>query len=89
MSSAMIRAYCHKVIKLSGVLQSYAPEKESIENVHGVREDFIYEGRRRAQHFLKKKKSVPLDDEAEGQVYYIGKWFIIQTILYIIQTAAI
>lgn len=72
MSSAMIRAYCHKVIKLSGVLQSYAPEKESIENVHGVREDFIYEGRRRAQHFL-GNKSVQLDEEVEGQAYYIGK----------------
>ncbi|KAL3826382.1 hypothetical protein ACHAXA_008590 [Cyclostephanos tholiformis] len=72
MSSAMIRAYCHKVIKLSGVLQSYAPEKECIENVHGVREDFIYKGRRRAQHFL-EKKSVPLDEEVEGRAYYIGK----------------
>ena len=43
MSSAMVRAYCHKVIKLSGVLQTYAPEKEVIENVHGVREDFLRE----------------------------------------------
>ena len=68
----MIRAYCHKVIKLSGVLQSYAPEKESVENVHGVREDFIYEGRRRGQHFLEKKHLL-LDEEVEGQVYYIGK----------------
>lgn len=75
MSSAMIRAYCHKVIKLSGVLQSYAPEKESIENVHGVREDFIYEGRRRGHHFhhFHEKKNLPLDEEVEGQVYYIGK----------------
>jgi hypothetical protein len=72
MSLAMIRAYCHKVIKLSGVLQSYAPEKESIENVHGVREDFIYEGRGRGQHSL-EKKNLPLDEEWEGQVYYIGK----------------
>lgn len=72
MSSAMIRAYCHKVIKLSGVLQSYAPEKESIENVHGVRADFINEGRRRAEHFTVKRIE-PLDEEVEGQVYYIGK----------------
>lgn len=72
MSSAMIRAYCHKVIKLSGVLQSYAPEKESISNVHGVREDFINEGRRRSSSAL-ERVDVPLDEEAEGNVYYIGK----------------
>lgn len=34
----MIRAYCHKVIKLSDVLQPFAPEKEVTENVHGVRQ---------------------------------------------------
>jgi digalactosyldiacylglycerol synthase len=72
MSSAMIRAYCHKVIKLSGVLQSYAPEKESIENVHGVREVFISEGKRRSQQSLERKGQL-LDEEAEDQVYYIGK----------------
>ena len=74
MSSAMIRAYCHKVIKLSGVLQTYAPEKEIIENVHGVREDFIKEGRRRALCVLDQSEPLPpLDEEAEGQVYFIGK----------------
>lgn len=74
MSSAMVRAYCHKVIKLSGVLQSYAPEKESIENTHGVREDFIREGERRALLSLNNKTdSSLLDEETEGQVYYIGK----------------
>jgi hypothetical protein len=36
-SSAMVRAYCHKVIKLSDVLQTFAPEKEVTSNVHGVR----------------------------------------------------
>jgi glycosyltransferase involved in cell wall biosynthesis len=40
-SSAMVRAYCHKVIKLSDVLQTFAPEKESTSNVHGVRGDFL------------------------------------------------
>jgi len=74
MSSAMIRAYCHKVIKLSGVLQTYAPEKEVVENVHGVREDFIKEGRRRATKSSERPPSSPsLNDEAEGQVYFIGK----------------
>lgn len=75
MSSAMIRAYCHKVIKLSGVLQTYAVEKESVDNVHGVREDFIREGRRRAGVSLNQTNitTASLDEEAEGQVYYIGK----------------
>ncbi len=77
MSSAMIRAYCHKVIKLSGVLQTYAPEKECCENVHGVREDFIQEGRRRALASASPSvtNSAPseLNEEIEGQVYFIGK----------------
>ena len=33
LSAAMVRAYCHKVIKLSDVLQTYAPEKEVTSNV--------------------------------------------------------
>ena len=72
MSSAMIRAYCHKVIKLSGVLQTYAPEKEVVENVHGVREDFIREGRRRSATADDANRA-PLDEESGGQVYYIGE----------------
>ena len=37
----MVRAYCDKVIKLSDVLQSYAPEKEISCNVHGIRSEFF------------------------------------------------
>ena len=37
----MVRAYCDKVIKLSDVLQSYAPEKEVSCNVHGIRNEFL------------------------------------------------
>jgi digalactosyldiacylglycerol synthase len=43
MSAAMVRAYCHKVIKLSAVVQDFAPEKEITSNVHGVRQEFIAE----------------------------------------------
>ena len=39
----MVRAYCHKLIKLSGVLQTYAPEKEVVMNVHGIRSEFLQE----------------------------------------------
>eukprot|EP00557_Chaetoceros_sp_GSL56_P009084 CAMPEP_0176491984 /NCGR_PEP_ID=MMETSP0200_2-20121128/8728_1 /TAXON_ID=947934 /ORGANISM="Chaetoceros sp., Strain GSL56" /LENGTH=951 /DNA_ID=CAMNT_0017889459 /DNA_START=96 /DNA_END=2951 /DNA_ORIENTATION=+ len=41
MSSMVIRAYCHRVIRLSGVIPSYAHWKEVTCNVHGVREDFL------------------------------------------------
>jgi digalactosyldiacylglycerol synthase len=49
MSSAMVRAYCHVVIKLSDTLQTFAEEKERTSNVHGVRIDFLKEGDRRAK----------------------------------------
>lgn len=75
MSSAMIRAYCHKVIKLSGVLQSFAPEKEMISNVHGVRADFLIEGRRRGNETLFKESigESPSDAAGSSQAYFIGK----------------
>lgn len=41
MNIIMARAYCHKIIKLSGVIQSLAPEKEVVCNVHGVRQKFL------------------------------------------------
>jgi len=43
-NQACVRAYCHKVIKLSGALQVFAPEKEMIANVHGVREKYLQIG---------------------------------------------
>jgi len=66
MSSAMVRAYCHKVIKLSDTLQSYAVEKETTSNVHGVRSNFWQEGLRRA-------KEPRRQDANATQVYFIGK----------------
>jgi digalactosyldiacylglycerol synthase len=77
LSSAMVRAYCHKVIKLSACLQTYAPEKESVSNVHGVRADFLKEGMRRAEHIqLQEDGDNVIDPETNGddtRVYYIGK----------------
>lgn len=68
-STLMVRAYCHKVIKLSAVLQSFAPEKEVVCNVHGVRSDFVNEGRRRGN-------SIVVGSDAAKplcSVYFIGK----------------
>jgi hypothetical protein len=84
MSSAMVRAYCHKVIKLSSVLQTYAPEKEAVSNVHGVRADFLEEGRRRAtstsllrssRHETSLAEMVSSSDKRSGEskAYFIGK----------------
>eukprot|EP01039_Chlorochromonas_danica_P006576 gene6576-7266_t len=40
-NQGMCRAYCHKIIKLSGALQEFAPEKEVVANVHGVRTKYL------------------------------------------------
>ncbi len=36
LNKLMARAYCDKIIKLSSTLQSFASEKETVCNVHGV-----------------------------------------------------
>lgn len=41
LNQQMGRAYCHKIIKLSGALQEFAPEKEVVANVHGVRNKYL------------------------------------------------
>jgi digalactosyldiacylglycerol synthase len=41
LSSLVVRAYCHRVIRLSGCLPSLDPAKEVTENVHGVRSEFF------------------------------------------------
>uniref|UniRef100_A0A7S1ULM8 Digalactosyldiacylglycerol synthase n=1 Tax=Grammatophora oceanica TaxID=210454 RepID=A0A7S1ULM8_9STRA len=61
LNSWMVRAYCHKLIKLSGVLQTYAPDKEVVCNVHGIRRDFLLEGQ-------EERGNRPL----EG-AYFLGK----------------
>ena len=69
-SSAMIRAYCHKVIKLSDVLQTFAPEKEVTSNVHGVRRDFL-EPMDRTEVY--NTQEVGRSDKKAVQIYFIGK----------------
>jgi digalactosyldiacylglycerol synthase len=83
----MVRAYCHRVIKLSSVLQSYAPEKEATSNVHGVRSEFSDIGMKRQQSSQQTQNSsndisdtTTSNDNIIGttavgttQVYFIGK----------------
>jgi len=75
LSSWMCRAHCHRVIKLSGTLQQFAPEKELVENVHGVRRTFLDIGDE-----LRCKLTTPdampdpvFGADATPAVYFIGK----------------
>ena len=77
MSTLVVRAYCHKLIKLSAVLQTFSPEKEVVANVHGVRSEFIREGvRRGAAASIKTATRGNGDSSNPGDkicVYYVGK----------------
>ena len=79
MSSAMVRAYCHVVIKLSETLQIFAEEKERTSNVHGVRSEFLDEGLRRSneangtEHEIKAERNESTDADADADAYFIGK----------------
>lgn len=73
--SWMIRSHCHRVIKLSGTLGKFAPEKELIENVHGVRGKFLEIGANLKDKLLSKEgQNDPVfGPEAEPSIYFIGK----------------
>jgi digalactosyldiacylglycerol synthase len=58
----MVRAYCDKVIHLSATLPKYAPEKEVVSNVHGVRNEFF------RQRYTPSSSSTPTT-----QMYFLGK----------------
>lgn len=75
--SWMCRAHCHRVIKLSGTLGQFAPEKELVENVHGVRGRFLEIGSE-VKTRLTSSAAAAADDpifsaDAEPSVYFIGK----------------
>jgi digalactosyldiacylglycerol synthase len=56
-SAWMVKAYCHKLIKLSPVLQTYAQEKEVVSNIHGIRTEFL-------------QVAKPTN---QGGIYFLGK----------------
>ena len=60
----VVRAHCDKVVNLSGVLPSIAPYKETVCNVHGIRNDFFGS----SSDCTSKTRSSP-----HCQVYFIGK----------------
>ena len=73
--SWMCRAHCHRIIKLSGTLDRVAPEKELVENVHGVRGTFLDVGEElcgRIQSGAVQSDPV-FSADAEAKVYFIGK----------------
>ena len=70
--SWMIRAHCHRVIKLSDGLGVFAEEKEVTDNVHGVREDFINIGRKLRLAGAAGRSELVGDSYDEG-IYFLGK----------------
>ena len=64
-NSLIVKANCHRVIKLSGVLQSFVPGKEVVDNVHGIRDNYLNEGRRIYS------SEMPLG--CKRKAYFIGK----------------
>ena len=80
MSTMVVRAYCHRVVKLSAVIPSYAKWKEITCNVHGVRGDFLGE---KIEH--DDNETIKLQDNYGGgnedkvveqqyaPIYFIGK----------------
>ena len=68
------RAHCHRIIKLSGTLGQFAPEKELIENVHGIRASFLDAGKEVSKRIDDSPGKDPIiGSEADPSVYFIGK----------------
>ena len=79
LTSWMCRAHCHRVIKLSGTLQQFAPEKELVENVHGVRRTFLDVGDELRTKLTSSPQGggaggIPVfGPDADPTAYFIGK----------------
>jgi len=64
LSSLMARAHCHRIIKLSSCLQSFAPEKEIVSNTHGIRSEFLARDNTNDPQII---------DSPFHSIYFIGK----------------
>ena len=69
-NSLVVNANCHRVIKLSGVLQEFAPLSECVENIHGIRETYLKEGRRRRRVSMSSASKISSE---QRRAYFIGK----------------
>jgi digalactosyldiacylglycerol synthase len=67
-NSLVVQANCHRVVKLSDVLQEFAPMSECIENVHGIRYAYLLEGERR-----RVSRSATIGSTKQRRAYFIGK----------------
>ena len=68
-NSLVVQANCHRVVKLSGVLQEFGSMSECVENVHGIRQTFLKEGKRRRASLT---SSLQISTE-QRRAYFIGK----------------
>lgn len=68
-NSLVVQANCHRVVKLSGVLQEFGSVSECVENVHGIRQTFLKEGKRRRASLT---SSSQISTE-QRRAYFIGK----------------
>jgi len=68
LSSIVVRAYCHRVIRLSAVLPTLAPNKEVTCNVHGVRIEFLQPADAEAM-----TGTDDTEEEPPARIYYVGK----------------
>eukprot|EP00816_Leptocylindrus_hargravesii_P003400 CAMPEP_0196806770 /NCGR_PEP_ID=MMETSP1362-20130617/6685_1 /TAXON_ID=163516 /ORGANISM="Leptocylindrus danicus, Strain CCMP1856" /LENGTH=816 /DNA_ID=CAMNT_0042180399 /DNA_START=235 /DNA_END=2685 /DNA_ORIENTATION=+ len=71
--SWMCRAHCHRVIKLSATLDKFAPEKELVENVHGVRRAFLDVGKELSCSLTSSRHKLIFSSNAKPTLYFIGK----------------
>jgi digalactosyldiacylglycerol synthase len=69
----MCRAHCHRIIKLSATLDKVAPEKELVENVHGVRETFLNVGIELRDRLSQSISDPIFGRDADPTIYFIGK----------------
>lgn len=63
LSSVVVRAYCHRLIRLSGTLPELAKSKETTANVHGVRSEF----------FVREEPQFDAGQHTSSPIYFIGK----------------
>jgi hypothetical protein len=79
LSSLVVRAYCHRVIRLSNCLPSLDAKKEVTENIHGVRSEFLAAATVAAASDVEKKEGAQSSSDV-APVYFIGKLIWVRTL---------